>query len=195
MRPDSFFKWAMLAVLFALIVTPSWLAVADVFDVSLETFLRENYGVLTSLGTLALVSGLALLTTHLSNRSAERREVHNRRIQAALQIAQFRQSWIEQLRRELASLRAQLTAAKKENFSTKEAQEKLSHAFLMLNANEDKTKELWACVTDFAKAYVDVNAEGKSSALSKFDDVARALLKEEWDRLKRELEAAQRVEL
>ena len=200
----------MIAV-FAILSTLTVLALAPVLFVVLaefpgngfqkiEAFVSAYDGTLLSLGTLFLVSTLAVLAAHLSNRSAERRENYNRKIQAALQIAQFRQDWILELRGELAAVQAIMfrvsqTNAKVSDAAVEEFTLRINNVFLMLNPLEERTKELRSALAEVGAALRSTESDHKKSLVRRFEEIAHAILKAEWERLKSDLEAAHDLEV
>ncbi len=78
--------------------------------VGLNKFIFEYRAVILSLGTVLLISVLALSTTLLASKYADQRELSNRRIQSELKLSEFRQKWIDELRADLARLISITTA-------------------------------------------------------------------------------------
>ena len=103
MNPDTAFRWLMIII----IVFLAFFALLDHFAVTaqqLEAFLNSNKGIVTSLGTLLVILLAAILTTHLSNSSAEKRQEADRLLNAELKLSDFRQAWINQLRADFAEV-------------------------------------------------------------------------------------------
>lgn len=213
MKPDNLFKWALFLVFFSLVSTYSWLLIASVFELSLEMFLRENRGVLISLGTLFLVSFLALLTSRLSDNAADRREklVHemvdrrerramaaaekqektSQRVQAELQISQFRQAWIKEMRQDIADL-LNLSFHSASEADVAKAYTLSMKIEMRLNPEEDAAQELSEALSTLSGA--SGNDAAHVAALTKVVTTSRNYLKGEWDRLKQDIRKAQLLE-
>ena len=70
----------------------------------IECFLSTHKDILTSVGTVVLVSSLALGAAVVSSRSAEVAQKAQRDLSAELTLSEFRQNWINELRRDLAEM-------------------------------------------------------------------------------------------
>ena len=118
-------------------------------------------------------------------------------------VSDFRQAWVDALRTEIIAYLTSINAiADAMSVSYKDQAEKvkalsalyadLNHAHfaitLRLNPDEDKSKAILACMSDFQKTAID---ENEMSALNfkpievKFLQAAKTLLKYEWRRVKR----------
>ncbi|KUJ77680.1 hypothetical protein [Ruegeria profundi] len=160
-----------------------------------ELFISDHDSTLLSLGTLFLVSSLALLSSHISNKSAERREWYSRRIQASLQMSEFRLKWVEELRSELAQLQTEMSVYNKEASDFKELTLRFRKVFLMLNFEEKNTKDLNQSFQRYVQSLRDADKDKKNACLKEFHRISNRILKEEWKRIKVELEQAQVLEL
>jgi hypothetical protein len=155
---------------------------------SLQYFFTQHSGVIVSLSTLFLVSGLALLATHLANSSAERLERQKRKLSAEIKLAEFRQDWINRTRDDFALLFAELRRNK--NSLDGELQFKLQRIVLSLNPKEKETKRIYALMKDWADSS---DAKASQIALNVIATKAGEILKIEWDRLRADLEGAQDI--
>jgi hypothetical protein len=173
------FSIAFLAALFLVI----WIDLATDTKREIEQFIRDYQGILLSIGTLTLISLLTLAAAQITSNSAERRDVFNRRIQAELQIANFRQLWINELRSDLAVVQSGLSnmSSDKDNFETLTA---YSRVLMRLNPEEENTKELQRIMKRRTDKEPDYSA-------SEFQSICGKILKSEWGRLKKDLTAAQ----
>ncbi|AFO88724.1 hypothetical protein L0Z66_18185 [Phaeobacter sp. BS34] len=187
---------AVLLFLLALVaLVPPFIVLLGQFPGSasakLEAFISAYSGSIISLGTLFLVSSLALWTTHLSNRSSEKREAGNRRIAAEMKLAEMRKGWINELAADIAEftslvgLRAGNEADKKELFLG-------SRILLRMNQNDPDYDNLRECLKS-----VSLQIRADEPDLDKLIDlreISQRILKREWERLKRDLREAQLLE-
>ncbi|ATG36853.1 hypothetical protein PhaeoP23_02749 [Phaeobacter piscinae] len=157
-------------------------------SVRVESFISEYDGTLISLGTLFLVSGLALLTTHLANTSASKREEYNRRIQAELKLAEFRQTWINDLRDNLADYMSHVgyTRDLQKNVDAEKIGKIAARVELLMNAQDPNLKPLRVAMTHMFRASISKD-ENSSDAMKELTQVGQDILKTEWDRLKTDL--------
>lgn len=183
---------AIVLFLFALTaLTPPFIVLLGQFPGSvpakLETFISTYNGTIISLGTLFLVSALALLTTHLSSASAEKRERYNRRVQSELKLAEFRQKWIEDMRDDISEL-LRLSFHSSNEGEVSNAYKLSVKIQMRLNLSEDLAEDL-------AKALEVVSRPGlsdleHSAALANVAVTSRKYLKQEWSRLKNDIQTA-----
>lgn len=169
--------------------------------------LLETYdAVFLSVGTLFIVSGLAVLSAKISGRSIATVEIENRkhRVEMAkvnlksakeMKIAEFRQIWINDMRRDVAeyiSVTAGDMVAKK--FDDKDRLERMSvlssQIFLRLNPNEKLSEDLGNKIREIAKARRSKDIEALNTLLREFASISREILKGEWKRLKDDLDEA-----
>lgn len=158
----------------------------------IEDFLTRYDAILTSVGTLLLVSALALSGTYLANRSSERRENANRRTQIEMRLAEFRQDWIDGLRDDLAELASILNS---DTDLDKRRHEKMVvlHARIMLRMNNGDMKypDLLNGMSGYIKAARLEGGKERDIALTaahtELITVSQDILKREWDRLKKDL--------
>ena len=85
-------------VVVVLLTVAYWRTAPEFLIEQVNEFILEFYPTILGIGTVVLISFLALLTTVVSIEYSERREASNRRVQAELKIAEFRQIWINELR-------------------------------------------------------------------------------------------------
>ena len=192
-----------------------WLAVITLFVVAYwrtapkETISKVNefilvfYPTILGIGTVALISFLALLTTIISINYSEIRENSNRRVQAELKISEFRQQWIKELREEIALFsKLCFASAPQSTFSEEDIDEifgLMMRVRLKLNLNEELASALWTNMNlAFASACSyqpgDSQQDRKNSMETSQNQLAasaQAFLKNEWDRLKSDIENAQ----
>ncbi|AXT27597.1 hypothetical protein D1823_14035 [Ruegeria sp. AD91A] len=161
------------------------------FAQKFESAVSEFDGTIISLGTLFLVSGLALLTTHLSNRSSEKREAANRLISTEMKIAEMRKKWIDDLRDDLAVF-SSLVSTESGPESMREEVELASRILLRLNPkdpNYDSLREhLKSASGEFGAEDPDM------SELVALREVSQKILKHEWERLKHDIKNAHMLE-
>ncbi|NDW46198.1 hypothetical protein [Ruegeria sp. PrR005] len=186
---------AIIFLFFAILaITPPLLVVLSDFEggffEKIEEFISVYDGTLIALGTLFLVSLLAILTTHLSNVAADRRERSNRRIQAELKLSDFRQLWINELRIDLAVYMAEVRFRKnREDLSRLE--EVSTRIFLRLNQNEEDAFKLGGMIAKLVRVVRAENYDEEDEIVSEILRLSRVVLKKEWERLKSDLRTAQ----
>lgn len=199
---DKVFRWLLISFIVFAFLYGIWSLISEAFDLRLETFLRDNHAVLISLGTLALISVLALLTSYLSDKAADKREhlaavasekrvAFNQKVQAELQIAQFRQSWINEMRNDISKL------LRIEFHHTEEAD--IANAYTLhmkiemrLNPDEELASKLSAAMQYLGRS--ESTEEEHQRALADVVLASRAYLKNEWRRLKKDIRESQLLE-
>jgi len=165
----------------------------------IDAFHNDYGSLLVSIGTLFLVSFLALFTTLLANRYADRRELSNREIQAQLKLSEFRQKWIDELRADLARLISITTAISgtakhtdEKKLAILEMYELDSRIRLRLNPYEPKAQEIEEIVIRLVNAAtIASSSEGFQATITNREKLAKLssiYLKNEWDVLKKKLE-------
>ncbi|WP_135501630.1 hypothetical protein [Roseovarius aestuariivivens] len=170
---------------FAITIMVFW--VSGLTFLEFEGFIRKYSGTLISLGTLLLVSVLTVFAAHLSSQAAEKTAKNNRRIQAELKVAEFRQKWITDMRNDIAELVGlSFHSTKEEDFA--KAYELSMKIELRLNPTEELAKSVSNCLVEVSKKSNDVE---RYKAISNLVLESRKYLKSEWSRLKYELEQAQ----
>ncbi|GEM_PF-2845540 len=194
---DHIFKWIMLGIIIVLIPVAAWEPIAEAFNLEFEVFARKNGGILVSLGTLGLVSLLALGTTLLANRFANLREASNRKIQSELKLSEFRQKWIDALRSDLASV-ISISTGMFEIDDISDRKEGIYQLFsleskirLRLNPDEPPAMALLDAVDQLLQS-VEVNDGGETfTNIKNLADLATRYLKNEWNVLKDNLDKAE----
>lgn len=171
----------------------------------LECVLDKYESTLISLGILVLISGLALLTAFLTNKSTEITEKSNRKVQTEIQVAKFRQAWIIEMQNDLASFLGHLLEKK----ANRDGVKILSlYAKIAIRLNLEKVEEKSSIYKEpLAKALIDDMNKAKKLAKSKTHDAklrakvhakltrsVQKYLKNEWSRLKNDLHEAQSLE-
>lgn len=183
---------AFFFLLAATAVFPVFIVVLGEFEGTflerLELIISKYDGTLISLGTLFLVSGLALLTTHLANTSAAKREEYNRRIQAELKLAEFRQTWINDLRNNIAEYVSHVgfTRDLQQNVDSEKVGNIAARVELLMNAQDPNLKPLRKAMATLYNASISKD-ESSSEAMAELTHVGQEILKTEWDRLKKDL--------
>lgn len=164
-----------------------------------ENFVRDYAGTIISLGTLALVSFLALLTSHVSSKAADQREILaaeaikdretvNQRVQAELQIAKFRQAWIDETRSELAEF-LQLAFHCERDDHVARMFYLNSKIKMRLNHKEKLALELDEAMRALAPGAI-VGDAAQVKALTHATKVGNEFLRNEWGRLKEDIRKA-----
>jgi hypothetical protein len=155
----------------------------------------ENFGstyqaILTSIGTLVLVIALTVITTNLSNKSASDREIANRRVSTEIKIVEFRQVWINDLRNDFSEFLS-IAGNPQDHEMVTRLHLLAVRIHLRLNPDEKTTFTLMENITNVLSAISEKDRNALSEASSQLQGSASALLKGEWNRLKRDLKAAQ----
>jgi len=149
--------------------------------------------------TVVAVPILVGLVTHLLNKSAERRAEKERQMERSLarelKLSEFRQAWIDELRRDLSELSAMLPSGKSDHEVTANA--KIASILLRMNPSEGPSQKVFEDLMA-----LKTECEKKTKSVEVIDDKYLALLnssnkllKEEWDRLKADLREASGVKV
>lgn len=157
----------------------------------LESFILDYQGTIASIGTLLLISSLAILQVYLSNVSAEWRERVNRKTQVEIKLAEFRQIWVNDLRTdtsELVSIAYGAIGAK----NIDRMQFLNTRILLRLDPNQRDTIQTATALANLIKA-VKENKDDLPSATTQLQLHMAQLLDAEWEKMKEELAAAQRL--
>ncbi len=185
----------VLAVLTFLAITPVVLAALSKYPGGLidkiELFVSQFDGILISIGTLSLVSMLAVLTARLTNQSAERREKANRKVQSELKIAEFRRQWIDEMRSDLTEF-SRLVFHRDGIDDISQLFAIRTKIYMRLNLEE---KKALAVVQAMDEAYTADFNEADTETLMKtqirLSRVSNEFLRGEWRRLKQDILDAQ----
>ncbi|WP_137109507.1 hypothetical protein [Rhodobacter sp. SY28-1] len=154
----------------------------------IEAFILERQELLIALGTLFLVVGLSVWTSHLSNRSAEKRDAANRMLQAELKVADFRQAWINELRDEIEEF-CQITFSPPDERDHNRHTALIGKIHMRLNLSETPARELYQALLESARHdHSDTNSEVE--ALLAVTKKANAFLRGEWARMKMDIQKA-----
>jgi hypothetical protein len=193
--------WLVVIGLFCVAV---WRTHPPEFWLTVSDLIWKYRAIITGIGVLALVSFLALLTTVATNKSAELRERSNRRVLAEIEIAKFRQAWINEMRNDIA-LFSELTFQDPEDRNPVKEMGLYNKIVLRLNLElkgdgSGNYKEPLAVDLFYqlgrartASRTSDVDAETREQV--ELNRTAGAYLKNEWTRLKSDLKAAQSLEV
>ena len=165
---------------------------------ALNEFVKLNKEMLLSIGTLLLISFLAILQTYISNYSSEKREESNRRTQTELKLAEFRQEWIDGLRDDLSEFASLLN---NDSFPSNENFERMVvlHARIMLRMNNGDVKypTLLKAMSSYLKAARSEKGKMRdidiTTAHTTLITTSQDLLKTEWNRLKRDLQESRQM--
>ena len=192
--------WFLVVVL---LTVAYWRTAPDLAIEQVNEFILDFYPTILGIGTVVLISFLALLTTVVSIEYSERREASNRRVQAELKIAEFRQIWINELRDDITKYSKVLFQhGSKSTFGDAELDEVytlMTRINLKLNHRENLANELWEKINaafELACSYQTGDSEAERAKIMEVSQnamtsAARQFLKNEWDRLKEDLEKAQ----
>ena len=173
----------------------------------IDEFIVQNDGLFLSLGVLILVTSLALLTAYVTNKSsfererlaneaADRRERFSQRMQALIEISKFRQAWINRVRDDMAALQREFFKHGPHGVSDGDFSEMLAslqRLRLSLNASETNTEKFDAEVASITHPGEGIDPEEFTLRLGKINAAGRKILKDEWERLKKDLEEAQSI--
>lgn len=192
-------------VFFGLAVLAFWTRMPSEEIASINKFLIKNRGVVISLGTVALVSFVGIYTTFLTNYAANRREKYSRKIEAELQIARFRQSWIDRLRDELAGIQIIIDHAilTDSDVDYEKLIPAFNRVFLQLNPDEKEPELFRDLMVETTSLFREIDnhevQEEDSKKLIRISrdlrDCSSRILRSEWRRLKDDLKHAQGIEL
>ncbi len=186
----------------ALILIIAWQHTPEQKIIAIEEYIDLHQSIIVSLGTIFLLSAIAIYTTILSGYISERRERNNRKISAELKVAEFRQVWINEMRNDLLEFHQTIYEGKPDT-DAKKAFAIYTKIVMRLNletisdeplvVKEPLAKELFAHLGMSLEAWhneevpTDIRAKFHSSLLSASKDY----LKNEWRRLKSDLKNAQ----
>ncbi|MBI1494666.1 hypothetical protein [Halocynthiibacter styelae] len=152
----------------------------------LDEFIGKYQNLTIALGTLLIVFVLAVLGTYLANVSAEKREETNRKVQSELQIAQFRQAWINQMRDDISEF-THLSFVRSGGVVDKKISWLYFKIGMSLNTEEDLANSLGAAMHS-ATQCPETDKADASDAVAR---AGREYLKKEWNRLKKDIRDAQ----
>jgi len=170
----------------------------------LEKFISEYDGTIVSLGTVFLVSGLALLTTYLSSASAEKRDQAARHLNAELKLSTFRQEWINSLRSDLSEVVALAyvffddesgTQAKEDKSKLADLKRVEARIRMRLNPTEDEATELVGHLVDMINACDKNDQENSITHREALANAGSIYIKNEWDTLKENLENLKKADV
>ena len=127
----------------------------------------------------------------MANRAADRREQFSQRMQALIKVSEFRQIWINRMRDDIAALTSQLIMKKTD--VDEECVFKMQRIFLSLNPNEENTRLLRKLVADVPEIMEEDDVDKWNKHVIRMRDLSTVILKDEWKRLKTDLENANSV--
>lgn len=156
---------------------------------AINSFLKNNSDALLSVGTLLLISLLAILQVHIANVASEKREQSNRKTQVEMKLSEFRQAWILDLR-DLVSEFSSLVHDSKSADEITRMRALATKIPLFFDPNQDDYKKVLLLITEFLKAKVsgDQSFNSKSTEL---EMQFAYILDREWGKMKAELIRAQ----
>ncbi|MEW9918192.1 hypothetical protein AB2B41_01135 [Marimonas sp. MJW-29] len=178
----------MLLILVVLIV---WAAMSFAAPGVLENpnaFLKRYNAIFLSLGTIFVVSVIAIYTTYLAGWYAERRDRVNRSISAQLKLAEFRQIWISEMRNDISELL-------RLSYSPESAQD-VAKAYGLSMKIEMRLNPAEPLAMAVSESLLQVSETSGNDAkhhlaLSNLTVASRKYLKAEWKRLKEDIASAQ----
>jgi hypothetical protein len=160
----------------------------------LNSFLLKNNDALLSIGTLFLISFLAILQVHISNVSSETREKSNRKTQVEMKLAEFRNIWVSDLRDQASELFSLVVTAK-----NSEKMPQIRKLSTSIHLKFDPKQPEFGIVADLISKLIGTAVYDSNSTDERAIDKARSefqigmalILDEEWAKMKRALEEAQ----
>ena len=157
-------------------------------------FLDKNVEILTSVGIIIFIGVLTVYATHLSNLASAKREMNNRHISAEIKLSEFRQSWINALRDDIAELSAHLASSDHQDTEVKYRKILLLNRIKLRINRQDTNYEV---LLEALRSAVDEASKNRKLSQGKNTDqhrefirVSQDLLKSEWERLKIDLRLA-----
>lgn len=135
-----------------------------------------------------------LFTTHLASSAANKRELANRKIASEIELSEFRQVWINELRADISTL-VDLASRDSESLEMPKLNAEIrkmkgldAKIRMRLNPRGIQEKELDNCVVHLIDCYSDQKNNVKAvAAREKLVMVGSIFLKNEWDDLKKRL--------
>uniref|UniRef100_UPI003B530205 hypothetical protein n=1 Tax=Roseovarius indicus TaxID=540747 RepID=UPI003B530205 len=210
----TFAHWFLIIIALGLLILAFFNLAPPGLVSKINCFLDRNSPILIGIGTVALVSGLALWTAHLSNVSAEKRQEADRLLNAELKLSDFRQKWINELRVDFAEVIQLAYSFFDEKSHQNETVRKLKmvearvrmrlnpkcDAVLERKIERELTKLVKACesvVMQSASQHSEQSPEGNAgeSALKHREELAKLgseFLKQEWEVIKDNLDKLKR---
>lgn len=155
----------------------------------IEGLLSDRQELIIALGTLFLVVGLSVWASHLNNKSAEKRERANRTLLAELKISEFRQQWIDELRKELAHY-YELVFTDPNVRNMKEFGSVMTKIRMRLNLEETLAKDLYQSMLRVGDVTL-TDPVKLGTELSDYMEKGHKFLRNEWVRLKNDIREAQ----
>lgn len=146
-----------------------------------EKLVSDFDGILVSLGTLFLVSALALLTTLIANKFADRRELANRQTATQLKIAEFRRAWIEGFRNELSEFISLATEGRTDDQAAARSIAKMSSVLMRINEDDPLLPEI---ENSMSQCLLEKDPDRLANHQAELMMKGRVILKNEWFKLK-----------
>ena len=153
-----------------------------------------NWGIIfTSAVVAALIAGFVSLLGHwISNKNAKLAAEISKtnallaaNLSANVKLADFRQAWIDALRKDMAELYALGVTPGTNHQRTEKFYDLLARIQLRMNSDDKLYPELEECLYDFMNTFKDE----KWGANPKFVNICQKILKSEWDTLKSDVKS------
>ena len=165
----------------------------------LNTWLLEHQALVASFSVPLLTLIVTAIVTISQSTQASRNRINDREIQRLVKIAEFRETWLNDLRNELADLisysldRGERAPEKSVAFNRS-----LAKVRLRLNEKEESTAELNDAldeILDYHELAKNKDDPRRGEAQSQLVQAGRKILKAEWDRLRSDLELVDRARM
>lgn len=150
----------------------------------------------TDLLALVGIPLLTILVTWRTNRAAENRATKQRKIERKLaqelKLVDFRQAWINELRGAFVEYHGALYAdGGTHNIDMMRVAQLITKITLLMNSNDPDYPEL---VRTRKALIAEVAAGNPAPSLAGSNDIAKKILKREWERLKADLKKVEEIE-
>lgn len=165
------------------------------FLTSINDWLQNHQLLVATIG-IPLVT---FIVTTVSSLSATKRNQLNlrfeRELARRLKLADFRQSWINELRNDLAEIAAASLLGEEEmSWELRRSYNMAIGRILMrVNQEEELSESLISAINELAEYNADDDAVQNGEPQTRFTNSGRELLKFEWNRLKSELDEIERM--
>lgn len=165
------------------------------FAADLNSLIKNYNAVIMSLGALFLVPAISIISTIVAGGIGDRRDRSNREFQSVIQVSEFRQVWINDLRSDFSEFTTLLYASRPMRDDEGRRLQLLFNRIIMrMNHSDRDFKELLEKMTYSTQCMGGSRSEKELPAYrTRLLELMPSILKREWERLKSDLEAVQGV--
>lgn len=141
------------------------------------------------LTTVLAVPSMTWLVTHLVNRSVEKRATEERKVERALaremKLSEYRQTWINELRHELASFSEALAGDPENSDDVQKLNYLAAKLQLLMNPDDPLYEDYVRTQGGLVQVWFET---GDLPEVHRLTTLGQTILKTEWDRLKADMQ-------